>query len=351
MLRAYTKLFRNSVNKATVFGLILLGTPAMAANLTAGLGYFDNQQYTQAFAEFKPLADQGDEVAQYYLSYLYLKGYGLPVNEKTGMDYLQKSVDQGFEKAQSLMAYFLSEGQHVKQDKEAAIKLYSEAAEKRDADALLNLGIIYMLGDTVDRDLEKALSYLNQININDKPVAGRYIGDIYQYSDDSIEREKSKRYYEAAAGKGDLVSYNTLARLAQAGKDGEKNIEQAISYYKYAASQGHTPSQYALGTLYANGGEGVQRNILTAYAWLSLAATEGLPVAIQAQRQLEESMTLSELDKARREIIEIQRNVMGKLEPPIKSIDIDPTIQGSAVQEKVVQSRPTGRRRPRGSRR
>ena len=347
----YAELFKKSISKATAFGLIMLGLPAIAANLTAGLGYFDNQQYTQAFAEFKPLADQGDEVAQYYLSYLYLKGYGTTVNEKLGMEYLQKSVDQGFEKAQSLMAYFLSEGQHVPQNKEAAIQLYSEAAEQRDADALLNLGIMYLLGDTVDRDLEKALSYLNQININDKPVAGRYIGDIYQYSDNSSEREKAKRYYEAAAGKGDLVSYHTLARLAQLGKDGEKNTEQAISYYKYAASQGHTPSQYALGVLYANGGDGIQRNVLTAYAWMSLAATAGLPDAIQAQRQLEENMTLSELDKARREIIDIQRNIMGKLEPPIKSVDVDPTISRTTAQEKVVQSRPTGRRRPRGSKR
>ena len=151
--------------KKIAFALMLLSALPAVAGMTEGLGYFDNQQYAQAFAEFKPLADKNDERAQYYVAYMYLNGYGTTQDEERGLTYLQKSSDQGFEKAMAMMGYFLSEGLHLPQDKEKAFELYTKAAEKGDDDALLNLGVLYYLGDGVEQSTRTALEYFQKVNL------------------------------------------------------------------------------------------------------------------------------------------------------------------------------------------
>ena len=297
---------------------LLLSVPAMAG-LNEGLSYFDTQQYPKAFTEFKPLADRGDQVAQYYLAYLYLNGYGVDRDADTGISYLKKSADQGYEKALSLMGYYLFEGQNVRQDKNQAVKFYTQAAEKGDNDALLNLGVLYYIGDGVEKDYDMALDYFKKVDMIDKPIVGRYIGDIYQFSKDEKQRAETRTFYKLAAASGDLPAFHTLAYLDQTGFEKEKDLKRAIQYYVYAASQNYAPSQYALGILYANG-EGVERNIASAHAWFSLAATQGLPIAIETQKRLEKNMTLTDLDASRRAVVEIQKSIIGKQENPLKSL-------------------------------
>ena len=327
-------------------GLALLWALPAAAGVTEGLSYFDNQQYPQAFDEFKPLADGGNEVAQYYTAYLYLNGYGITKNEALGLSYLQKSVDQGYEKAMALMGYLLAEGIYVTQDKDKAVQLYTKAAEAGDDDARLNLGVLYYLGDGVERDMDVALDYFKAVNMLEKPIVGRYIGDIYQFSADENQQAEARVYYSIAAAAGDLTSFHTLAYLDQSGFGGEKDMERSLKYYTYAASQNHAPSQYALGILYANG-EGVERSIVSAYAWTALAANQGLTVAIEAQKNLEETMTLSQLDQARRELVEIQRNVMGQIPPPLQKEETRAVFSDEVKSGPQKVNRPNVRRRRR----
>ena len=58
--------------------LFLLVSAPVWAGFTEAINYFDNQQYSQSFSEFKPLADkEDDERAQYYVAYMYLNGFVL----------------------------------------------------------------------------------------------------------------------------------------------------------------------------------------------------------------------------------------------------------------------------------
>jgi len=327
-----------------ILGIVLMLALPVKADFTEGVSYFDNQQYTQAFAEFKPLADKDDERAQYYTAYLYLNGYGVAQDTKQGLAYLQKSVDQGYDKAMTLMGYLYSEGKYLPKDKAKALELYKAAAEMDDDDALLNLGVMYYTGDSVEKDVEKAIEYFSRVDLVNKPIVGRYLGDIYQYSKDAAERKKARELYTLAASNGDLGSYNALAYMAQMGREDARDLDKAILYYTYAASQSYAPAQYALGTIYANG-ENIQRDIIKAYAWLSLAANQGLNVAVQAQKQLESNMTLTELDLARREVIELQQNVIGQVESPLKDFALKNKNIGP--QEMEHKKRPRSRRRAR----
>ena len=334
--------------------LTLLAALPATANYMDGLGYFENQQYPQAFAEFKPLADKDSERAQYYVGYMYLKGYGVDQDEELGLKYLQKSADQGFEKAEALMGYFLTEGIYMPQNRKKGLELYKKAAEKGDDEALLNLGVLYYLGESVEQDYDKALEYLNKVDKVNNPIVGRYMADIYLLSTKEEERNKARDLYQLAAANGDLASFHAIALLAQGKKDenqetSKKDMDEAVKYFTYAASQGYVSSQYVLGTLYANG-EGVPKDIFKAYGWISFAANQGFTPAVTAQKQLESNMTLSELDKARREMLEIQRTVLGQVESPLK----DAVIRGgkmTVVTANATQQKVGGGRRPRQRRR
>lgn len=234
----------------------------------------------------------------------------------------------------------------MRQDKTKARELYEQAAEGEDDDALLNLGVMYYNGDGVKKDLEKAIGYFERVSLTVKPIVGRYLGDIYQQNNNAVDQKKAKDYYTMAAFHGDLGSFHSLGYMISSSQDSSKNMEEAIQYYRYAASQSYAPSQYAMGTIYANG-DGVERNLVTAYAWMTLAANQGFVAANQAQQTMEKNMTLSDLERARYEVIELQKSVIGKLESPLK--EIQEKLQKASTEENVRKKRARSRRRRAGS--
>ncbi len=327
------------IKKLLLLALMGISLPIYAANFSQGKDFFDQALYSQAFDEFKPLADKGARDSQYYVAYLYLNGLGIGKDEQKGLKYLRQSADQNYEKAQTLLGYMYSEGILLPKDKKKALDLYNTAAENGDDDALLNLGVMYYTGDTVEKDVEKAISYLEEIDVSSRPIAYRYLGDIYQNQGTPESFQKARIYYEYAASHDDIDAFHSLAYLLHQ----EKEVETAFQYYTYTASLGNPLSQYMLGTIYANGELG-KRDIIKAYAWFSLAAQQGLDIAIAAQKQLNKNMTLSDVQKSHEEIINIKNTITGKIQSPLKDkISAQKNVQSIAAS-------PHKNRKPRGGR-
>ena len=115
----------------------------------------------------------------------------------------------------------------------------------------------------------------------------------------------------------------------------------AIKFYIYAASKGYTPSQYALGAIYANG-EGVSRDVYKAHAYLTLAAAAGMKEAEKAKKQLEEDMSLSDRDLVSQAMITVQQEDLKAPTAPINN-----TTNVVATTQKTTKTRTTIRRRRR----
>ena len=60
--------------------VLALALPAhvLAADLQAGLDAYERGDYAAALNEWRPLAEQGDVLAQYYLGTMYADGEGVP---------------------------------------------------------------------------------------------------------------------------------------------------------------------------------------------------------------------------------------------------------------------------------
>lgn len=94
--------------------LAVMTVEAVAENLNDALVAYSKGDYVTAAKLLKPMAANGDAKAQYNLGVLYLKGKGVPQN-----------------------------------DKEAAI-LFRRAADKGNTDAQCNLGALYLSGKGVE---------------------------------------------------------------------------------------------------------------------------------------------------------------------------------------------------------
>ena len=136
-----------------------------------------------------------------------------------------------------------------KGDYPAAVTIWAPLAAKGDADAAFNLGQAYRLGKGVPIDLARA-----------------------------------QRYLEQAARKGHVDAATTLGVLLfQNG-----NRAGAMRWLKKAAEAGEERAMLLYGTALFNG-DGVARDPILAYAFVSRAAAKGLGAA---------QATLADLDKA-----------------------------------------------------
>ncbi len=328
----------------SVIALLAFSTPAVSG-FVEGEAAFNQQHYSQAFSEFLPIANAGDFRSQYYIGYLYLNGYGVAQDSQEAIRYLKKSADQNYDMAQSLLAFLYNEGQVMPKDKKLALNLYKKAAAQNNISANLNLGVMYYTGDGVTRDYAKAIEYFKKVPIESQPIVSRYLGDIYLNNSELRDYKQAIKYYTISATNNDLNSFFALGRIYHQGLGTPQDMTQAIKYYKYAASQNDAASQYMLGIIYANG-EGVTKDNYKAYAWLSLAVEQKQANAEIALNQLTDKMSLSDLEQARRQVLLIQQNEMGKIESPIKpETKIEATSSGSSQTTSSRRRRSSARRR------
>ncbi len=332
------------MKKLVLFLFLLLFSGAVVADFAGGEAAFSAKRYSEAMQIFRPLANAGDFRAQYYVAYMYLNGYGVTKNVALGLEYLQKSLDQNYHLAQAMMGFLYEQGEVVPQDYRKAVALYQQAANQENTSAMLNLAVAYYLGNGVPRNLARAMELLEKIPIESQPAAGRYLGDIY-LSQDTNKAADAIKAYLAAAKAGDLASYAALAEIYLNGTGGQVETEKGMKYYQYAASQGYAPAQYALGIMYVNG-KGVSANSAIGHAWLSWASSQNYEPAITTLNQLKTEMSLSDLEQARREFINIQNNVLGQMTSPVEDdLKKEQKVKEAADKKQSTTTRRRRRRR------
>ncbi len=86
------------------------------------------------------------------------------------------------------------------------------------------------------------------------------------------------KWYRKAAEQGDALAQCNLGACYDLGYGVEKNLSEAVKWYRKAAEQGNAPAQYNLGICY-DFGKGVEKNPTEAVKWYRKAAEQGLAPA------------------------------------------------------------------------
>ena len=264
------------------------------------------------------LAEKGDARAQTELGRRYFQGDEVEENFQEAVKWWRKAAEQGGDSAQYNLGWMYSNGKGVEQNAKEAVKLFRKSAMQGNAEAQHNLGIMYYNGRGVQEDYMTAYAWATIAIFNGQSIAEKikaYTANKMTPAQTIRARELSKELHKKieankSAKLGDVKAQYEVGLSYYLGVDVEKDVKEAVQWYRNAAEQGHAEAQYGLGVMYANGegvpeddkeaviwyrqaaaqgnaaaqhnlglmytaGEGVEQDYVTAYAWLNIAVANG----------------------------------------------------------------------------
>jgi len=144
-----------------VAALVFALSGAAWADYQSGAVAFLDGDYSTAFQELKPIAEQGNPNAQFFLGVMYGMGQGVPQDYAESLMWFRNAAEQDNPNAQACLGIMYSQGRGVKQDYAEAVKWYRKAAEQGNANAQNNLGSFYSDGRGVAKDYVQAHLWYN----------------------------------------------------------------------------------------------------------------------------------------------------------------------------------------------
>jgi len=126
-----------------VFVLSLFILPISAhADYQAGLDAYNQGDYATALKEWRPLAEQSDGDAQFWLGVMYDNGRGVPQDYVQAADWYWKAAEHGHAAAQYNLGATYANGEGVPQDYTQAHMWWNLAAAQGEKIALENRKIL-----------------------------------------------------------------------------------------------------------------------------------------------------------------------------------------------------------------
>ena len=124
------------------------------------------------------------------------------------------------------------------------------------------------------------------------------LGNCYE-NGDGVEKNLSEavKWWRKAAEQGNAQAQCYLGICYYNGDEVEKNLSEAVKWYRKAAEQGNAQAQYNLGICYYNG-QGMIQNNIKAYAWIAVASANGDDGATKALQLLRKDMTPLQIERA-----------------------------------------------------
>ena len=142
--------------------LLLAVQSASAVDFWAGSAYYLRGDFAAALREWRPLAEQGDAQAQFYLGIMHTNGEGVPEDDRQAAYWFQKSARQGNPQSQYHLGILYANGAGVPEDDPQAVYWFRKSAEQGDARAQFNLGVMYEFGEGVPEDDRQAVNWYRQ---------------------------------------------------------------------------------------------------------------------------------------------------------------------------------------------
>ena len=174
---------------------------------------------------------------------MFFKGRGTPINNQKASEYFEKSAEQGNQYAKRLLAFEYISGKNFEKDIEKGISFLTECADSGDAFSCYKLGNLYLKGEIVNQDLNKAEKYL--LSVEDNEFTQYALGKLYLQKE-KYDIEKAISYFEKSADKNMWAIYQ-LGRLYLFGTDGlKKEKEKAMQFLNLSAEQGNEYAQNIL---------------------------------------------------------------------------------------------------------
>lgn len=200
-------------------------------------------------------ADENDADALFWVGDQYYQG-----NPLFGKD-LEKAVELilladklGSVDAANHLGTMYKFGEGVKVDINLAVHYFIKAAEMGDYYGHYNLGLLYYEGNAVIQDQSKAAYHFTEATKHHFPDAYGYLALLYR---DGLGVARSQEKYvellDAAAELGSNIALREICLRGEESINGngvEKNVEQGLTWLKWADSFNYGPAAFSLGQSY-----------------------------------------------------------------------------------------------------
>ena len=181
--------------------------PAWAGPLEDGVAAYKKRNYEVAMKLLKPLAEEGNPVAQETVGRMVERGKTVKPDFHEALEWYQKAADQGDALAQAHVGRIYRTGFfNGRADFGNALRYYRMAAEKNVAESQLGLGSMYKAGEGVPENEAEAVMWFRKAAEQGNAAAQMNLASMYRY------------------GKGvpkDIKEAQRLLKLAAAGTDPE----------------------------------------------------------------------------------------------------------------------------------
>jgi hypothetical protein len=230
-------------------------------------------------------AEAGDADAQYAMAYLILvrkltdKTIPAVKDEAharaTAIRYLQQAVGNGRADAEHLLGVAYLSGIVVAKDVSRAKDLFRRSAEAGNPNGENALGQMLSKGQGGPQDDAAAVKWFEKaVAQGDKPAMVN-LGYMYvQGRGIAKDEKKALELMRTAADEGLPEAQHNLGWMYANGRGVAQDMAQALRWYTAAAEQGYEPSQLNVGFIYAKGEAGgdLREQMVTAVKWFALAS-------------------------------------------------------------------------------
>jgi len=267
---------------------------AASAGMTdAAWEAYENKEYARAYKIATILVEElNDPDAYYLIGLMSIRGRGTPKDYRAAASAYQSAAFQGHAEAQYAFSYMYSKGLGVPLSQKSQRYWAYQAASRENPDGLKSLKKMAQNGDTTALvGLGMALNPPPNLNEEYSPSGGNHEEAAYWfkkaakqgfppgqvcYAMSQCENPQIQiKWLTQAANQGDIEAQCALATLYREGTRFERDLAKANRYARQAATHGHPLCQYRMFTLYKDGQDGISQNDKLANKWLTLAAMKG----------------------------------------------------------------------------
>ena len=250
---------------------------AMLSDLISKAHDVDSSQIGSGLALVQQSAEGGNATAAYSLGKMYTEGIKLPRNYELGRKNLELAAKLNNDAAYVLLADYYFNGWGVKRDLRKAHSLLATGKNKGNGDAVAKQGIAKLNGIGVKKDPRAAIRDFELAAAMNSSLGELWLGFTYArgLGGKAINAETAYRHYRKSAQLGNPAGYLMVALCLRDGVGtGMGPSKAAKSYLNEAVKLGNTDAMYEMGLLYSNG-VFVDKNLTEAVKWFRRAAEAG----------------------------------------------------------------------------
>ncbi|MDD4837452.1 MAG: tetratricopeptide repeat protein, partial [Dethiosulfovibrio sp.] len=230
-----------------VISLAMMVATQASGDMREAVTAYNENRFEEAAALLLPEAKKGVALAQSTLGYLYDQGKGVSQDKGEALKWYSAAAKQGHAGAQYNLGLMYRDGEGIGVDRPQAIHWITKAAKQDHETAQLTLGLL-LLRDSRDdpKKAPQAAQWLQKAAEKDNPSACYNLGRMYLLGEGvDQDRERAKELLQKAAESGHVYAQLDMGLLLE--EDAASSAKEAEHWLNLASNGGYDDAQLSYG--------------------------------------------------------------------------------------------------------